>query len=81
MDGQKVDPTSDLFMKQDGRYGDKVICPTITGTIMLINQPHRVLQPSAPIASVFLPLLGSMFPTLASLLLVSVLLLAAVSSE
>jgi len=29
MDGQRVDPTSDLYMKQDGRYGDKVICPTV----------------------------------------------------
>lgn len=29
MDGQRVDPTSDLYMKQDGRFGEKIICPTI----------------------------------------------------
>lgn len=27
-DGQRIDPTSDLYMKQDGRYGENPICPT-----------------------------------------------------
>lgn len=27
-DGTRIDPTSDLYMKQDGRYGENPICPT-----------------------------------------------------